>query len=64
MPSFRRLIAGFPTRRADFDPILGHLGFVVGKVALGQAFSEYLVSPANSHSNKCPILFYYPGLVQ
>jgi hypothetical protein len=29
------------------------VGFVVEKVALGQVFFEYLVSPANSHSTDC-----------
>jgi hypothetical protein len=29
------------------------VGFVVGKVALGQVFSEYFGSPANTHSTYC-----------
>jgi hypothetical protein len=33
-------------------------------VALGQISSEYFGSPANSHSTKCYILVYHPGLVQ
>jgi hypothetical protein len=32
------------------------VGFVVDKVALGLAFSEYLVSPANLHSIKFSII--------
>jgi hypothetical protein len=41
--------------------------FVVDKVALGQAFSEYFgFPPANSHSTDCStiIIIYHPGLVQ
>jgi hypothetical protein len=30
-----------PPRRAGFEPEYGQVGFVVDKVALGQAFSEY-----------------------
>jgi hypothetical protein len=43
-----------------------HVGFVVDKVALGQVFSEYLVSPANYHSTDSSklIIIYHPGLVQ
>jgi hypothetical protein len=35
-------------------------------VALGQVFSEYFDSPANSHSTDCStlIIIYHPGLVQ
>jgi hypothetical protein len=29
------------------------VGFVVDRVALGQVFSEYFGSPANSHSTDC-----------
>jgi hypothetical protein len=36
----RRFVAGFPPWRPGVDPKLGHVGFVVDKVALGQAFSE------------------------
>jgi hypothetical protein len=31
----------FPPWRPGFEPRSGHVGFVVGKVALGQVFSEY-----------------------
>jgi hypothetical protein len=31
----------------------GHAGFVADKVALWQDFSEYSVSPANSHYTSC-----------
>jgi hypothetical protein len=42
------------------------VGFVVDKVALGQAFSEYFGSPANLHSTNCSTitLTYHLGLVQ
>jgi hypothetical protein len=40
-PQRRRLVASFPQRRPGFEPRSGHVGFVVGKVTLGQAFSEY-----------------------
>jgi hypothetical protein len=42
------------------------VGFVVDKMALGQVFSEYLVSPANLHSTNCSTitLTYHLGLVQ
>jgi hypothetical protein len=33
---FKRLVAGFPPRRPGFKPGSSHVGFVVGKVALGQ----------------------------
>jgi hypothetical protein len=32
-----------PIEEAEFYPRLGHVGFVVDKVALGQVFSEYFV---------------------
>jgi hypothetical protein len=32
------------------------VGFVVGKVALGQVFSEYFDSPANLHSTNFSII--------
>jgi hypothetical protein len=40
--------------------------FVVDKVALGQVFSEYSVSPANLHSTNFSTIniTYHPGLVQ
>jgi hypothetical protein len=43
------------------------MGYVVEKVGLGQVFSEYWVSPANSYSTDCTtsiIIVYHPGLVQ
>jgi hypothetical protein len=36
---------GFPSRRPGFESGLGHVGFVVDEVALGQVFSEYFGFP-------------------
>jgi hypothetical protein len=33
-----------------FEPVSGHVGFVVDKVALEQVFSEYFVSATDLHS--------------
>jgi hypothetical protein len=54
-----QLVAGFPPRQPGFDPRLGHVGFVVDKVALGQAFSKYFGFPCSTL-----IIIYHPGLVQ
>jgi hypothetical protein len=35
-------VDGFPPHWPRFIPSSGHVGFVVGKAALGQVFSEYL----------------------
>jgi hypothetical protein len=35
------LIAGFPTQLSGFDYRLGHLGFMVNKIAVGQVLSKY-----------------------
>jgi hypothetical protein len=43
------------------------VGFVVDKVALGQVFSEYFGSPANSHYTDCSriiIIIYHLELVK
>jgi hypothetical protein len=42
------------------------MGFVVGKVALVQVFSEYFGSPANFHSTNFSTITitYHPALVQ
>jgi hypothetical protein len=34
-------MTGFPQRQSGFEPMSGHEGFVVDKVALEQVFSEY-----------------------
>jgi hypothetical protein len=41
----RRLVAGFPPRLPGFNLRSGHVGFVVDKVALEQASSEYFGFP-------------------
>jgi hypothetical protein len=40
-----RWVAGFPLRRPGFEPRLGHVGFVVDKVALRQVSSKYFGFP-------------------
>jgi hypothetical protein len=40
VPSLKLLLAGIPLRRPGFASGQ-HVGFVVGKTALGQVFSEY-----------------------
>jgi hypothetical protein len=44
----RRIVAGLPLRRSGFETGLGHVGFVVDKMALGQVFSEYFGFPCQS----------------
>jgi hypothetical protein len=41
-------VAGFPPRRPEFDPRSSYVGFVVGRVALGQVLSEYFGFPCQS----------------
>jgi hypothetical protein len=45
VPYLRRLDAGVPARRPGFNPMSGHVGFVVDKVVLRQVFSEYFGIP-------------------
>jgi hypothetical protein len=40
-----RLVAGFPPWRPGFGPRYGHVGFVVGKVEMGQFFLKYVGFP-------------------
>jgi hypothetical protein len=47
-PYLKRLVAGFPPRRPGLKPGSSHVGSVVGKVALGQVFSEYFGFPCQS----------------
>jgi hypothetical protein len=59
----KRLVAGFPQRWPELGS--GHVGFVVNKAALGQAFSWYFISPAK-HSTDCSsfiIVHHHPALV-
>jgi hypothetical protein len=59
-------VAGFPLRRPGFEPRSSDVRFVKGEVVLGQIFSEYLVSSANSHATDCSTLIYsyYPELLE
>jgi hypothetical protein len=41
-------LRGLPPRRAEFDPWAGHVGFVVGKAALGKALLKYFDFPCLS----------------
>jgi hypothetical protein len=52
---YQQLVAGFNPRPSGLDPRLGHLGFVVDQVELGQAFFEYFVSPDNFYSTNCSV---------
>jgi hypothetical protein len=47
--TLKKIVGGFLPRRPGFKPESSHVEFVVGKVALTQVFSEYLVFPANLH---------------
>jgi uncharacterized membrane protein YagU involved in acid resistance len=57
-------LAYIPPRRPEFDLKVGYVGFVVDKVAMVEASSEYLDFPSNSHSIEGSILIYHSGLVQ
>jgi hypothetical protein len=51
----RRLVAGFSPLRRGFIPSVVRMGFVVDKLALGQAFPRELqVSPTNCYSKEDP----------
>jgi hypothetical protein len=59
------LPTGFPPQRPKFQPRSGHVGFVVDKAALGQAFSEYFHFPCQvSFHQLLHIHHYQPGLEQ
>jgi hypothetical protein len=67
LPRKVRAIAQAVSRRLPaFEPGSGHVGFMANKVALGQGFSEYFVSPAKSHSTDCSTItiIHHPKLVQ
>jgi hypothetical protein len=57
----------FPLQRPEFDNRSGHVGFVVDKMALGQAFSEYLsffyqfqlYQPAHMLQSSCHRLYIF-----
>jgi hypothetical protein len=54
----RRLVVGFPPRRAEIEPRSGHVRFVVDRVVLGQSFRRVfrfplpvLIPPTAPHSS-------------
>jgi hypothetical protein len=51
VPRLRRLVAGFLLRRLQFESRLGHLGYVVDKVALGPLLLPILIPPIAPHSS-------------
>jgi hypothetical protein len=60
------LVAGFQWRLSGFETESVHVGYVVDKVALGQALPSTSLSLANLHSTDCStiIIIYHLGLVQ
>jgi hypothetical protein len=57
VPWLRRLAAGLPPRKPGFDPGSVHVGFVVGKVALGQVFLRVLrFFPRQFHYTGAPLV--------
>ena len=62
VPWLRRFVVGFSPRKPRFDPRPVHIGFVVGKVALGQfiyLFSlKYCGVPLLVSFHQCYILFH------
>jgi hypothetical protein len=59
----KKIVAGFPSRRPGFKPGSSHVGFMVGKVALGQAFSEYFGFPYQSSFHQFLHNHHHLGLV-
>jgi hypothetical protein len=55
VPWLRRLAAGLPARRSEFDCGSVHVGFVVDKAELGQGFPEYFGLPLSISINRCSI---------
>ena len=51
-------VTGLLPRSPRFDPRPAHLGFVVGKVALGHVSSEYYGFPLSLSFHQCSILIY------
>jgi hypothetical protein len=56
-------VADFPSLRPGFESVLGHVGFVVGKVALRLVFSEYSGFPWQSFL-RLRLIIHHTGLVQ
>jgi hypothetical protein len=55
VPWLRRLVTGLSLRRPGFDPGSVHVGFVVDKVALGQAFLRVVAFPLSIPFHWCSI---------
>jgi hypothetical protein len=55
VPWLRRLAAGLPGRRPEFDPRSVHVGFLVDKMVLGQGFPEYFSLPLSISFHRCSI---------
>jgi hypothetical protein len=55
VPWLRRLVAGLPPPRSEFDPGSVHVGFVVDKVALGQDVLEYFGFSLSVSFHQCSI---------
>jgi hypothetical protein len=55
VPWLKRLVAGLLPRRLGFDPMSVCVGFVVDKVALGQAFPQVLRFPCQFNSTGAPL---------
>jgi hypothetical protein len=53
-----------PTAAARIGAKLGHMGFVVDKVAVGQVFSEYFGFPCQSSFHQILHHHNHPGQVQ
>jgi hypothetical protein len=68
VPWLRRLVAGFPPLRPEFEPGSNHVGFIVDKVALRQVFFEYFGLPYlfafHRLLHNCHIIIYHLGLEQ
>jgi hypothetical protein len=61
MQWLRQFVAGFSSRKPRFDPRPVHIGFVVGKVALGQFISapSTVVFPCEYHFTNVTYSFTY-----
>jgi hypothetical protein len=55
VPLLRQLVVRLVRRRHEFDPGSLHVGFVVDKVTLGQAFTEYFGLPQSISFHQCSI---------
>jgi hypothetical protein len=58
----RAVVAGFPLRRPWFEPMTGHVGFVLDKSILKQVLSEYFGFPSAKFSASLtrPVVIFTP----